>query len=248
MNEINEVVEQEQQQQVADDAGNPFGEPRPEEEYQGDGALGQSPESETYQVNWESEAKKFQSMHDKQASENDKMRQDMKYMAEKFVEAQQGTVSNQPQSQSLTEEEFNPWDAYYKPESDSYKFRVKQEQQSVNQAVQGEMSKMNEQMLLNNTVNELKNMHKLSDGEVKSFMDWSTNPTSNLSLNTLIDVWRGETNRDAPASNDSLEAVKAAREAPRSPGVIQGSQPEVKSDVDKAWEGVMAGSNRRNVL
>ena len=117
MNEINEVVEQEQQQQVADDAGNPFGAPRPEGEYQGDVALGQSPESETYQVNWESEAKKFQSMHDKQASENDKMRQDMKYMAEKFVEAQQGTVSNQPQSQSLTEEEFNPGDAYYKPES-----------------------------------------------------------------------------------------------------------------------------------
>lgn len=247
MNEINEVVEQEQQQ-VADDAGNPFGEPRPEGEYQGDVAPSQSPESETYQVDWETEAKKFQSMHDKQSSENDKMRQDMKYMAEKFVEAQQGTVSNQPKSQSLTEEDFNPWDAYYKPESESYKFRVQQEQQSVNQAVQGEMSKMNEQMLLNNTVNELKNMHKLSDGEVKSFMDWSTNPTSNLSLNTLIDVWRGETNRDVPASNDSLEAVKAAREAPRSPGVIQGSQPEVKSDVDKAWEGVLAGSNRRNVL
>ena len=44
--------------------------------------------SETYQVDWEAEAKKFQSMHDKQASENDKMRQDLKYMAEKFAEAQ----------------------------------------------------------------------------------------------------------------------------------------------------------------
>jgi len=248
MNEINEVVEQEQQE-VVNDAGNPFGEQRPQEEYQGDVAPSQSPESETYQVNWESEAKKFQSMHDRQASENNKMRQDMQYMAEKFNEAQQNAVNNQPnKSQSLTEEDFNPWDAYYKPDSDSYKFRVKQEQQSVNQAVQGEMSKMNEQMLLNNTVNELKNMHKLSDGEVKSFMDWSTNPTSNLSLNTLIDVWRGETGRDAPASNDSLEAVKAAREAPRSPGVIQGSQPKVKSDIDQAWEGVLAGSNRRNVL
>ncbi len=57
MNEINEVVEQEQQ--VVDDASNPFGEQRPEEEYRGDVALGQSPESETYQVDWEAEAKKF---------------------------------------------------------------------------------------------------------------------------------------------------------------------------------------------
>ena len=47
-----------------------------------------SQQSETYQVDWEAEAKKFQSMHDKQASENDKMRQDLKYMAEKFAEAQ----------------------------------------------------------------------------------------------------------------------------------------------------------------
>ena len=52
---------------------------------------------------------------------------------------------------------------------------------------------MNEQMVLNNTVNELKSSHKMSDEEVKSFMDWSTNPTSNLSLDTLINVWRGET-------------------------------------------------------
>ena len=85
-----------------------------------------SQQNETYQVNWEDEAKKFQSMHDKQASENDKMRQDLKYMAEKFAEAQNNSVNpnNQSQQQSLTEDEFNPWDAYYKPESPSYKFRT----------------------------------------------------------------------------------------------------------------------------
>ena len=246
MNEANEVVGEEQ---VIDDSSNPFGEPRPQE-YPGDVPPAQSPESETYQVNWESEAKKFQSMHDKQASENQKMRGDMKYLAQQFVEAQKvANVDKQSnKSKSLSEEEFNPWDAYYKPDSESYKFRVKQEHTSVNQAVQSQMSQMNEQMVLNNTVNELKGMHKMSDGEVKSFMDWSTNPTSNLSLDTLINVWRSETNRDAPASNDSLDAVKAARETPRSPGVIQGAKPEVKSDVDRAWEGVMAGSGRRNVL
>ena len=69
------------------------------------------------------------------------------------------------------------------------------------------MSRMNEQMVLNNTVNELKSSHKMSDEEVKSFMDWSTNPTSNLSLDTLINVWRGETGIKLQ-TNDSLEAVK----------------------------------------
>ena len=207
-----------------------------------------SQQSETYQVDWEAEAKKFQSMHDKQASENDKMRQDLKYMAEKFAEAQNNQVNSSNQSQqSLNEDEFNPWDAYYKPDSPSYKFRVKQEQQSVNQAVQSEMSRMNEQMVLNNTVNELKSSHKMSDEEVKSFMDWSTNPTSNLSLDTLINVWRGETGARAQ-TNDSLEAVKTAQQTPRSAGVIQGQPVENKSEVDKLWDAVKSAGSRNSVL
>ena len=186
-------------------------------------------------------------MHDKQSSENDKMRQDLKFMAEKFAEAKTNNVNQNTQSQSLTEDEFNPWDAYYKPESPSYKFRVQQEQQSVNQAVQSELSKVNEQMVLNNTVNELKSAHKMSDDEVKSFMDWSTNPTSNLSLDTLINVWRGETGRVAQ-NNDSLDAVKAAQETPRSAGVIQGQSVKTKSETDSMWEGIKASGSRSNVL
>lgn len=208
-----------------------------------------SQQNETYQVNWEDEAKKFQSMHDKQASENDKMRQDLKYMAEKFAEAQNNSVNpnNQSQQQSLTEDDFNPWDAYYKPESPSYKFRVNEEQKSVGQAVQSELSKVNEQMVLNNTVNELKGSHRLSDDEVKSFMDWSTNPTSNLSLDTLINVWRGETGI-RNQSNDSLDAVKAAQEAPRSAGVIQGQSVKTKTDADTMWESIKTSGSRSNVL
>tara|TARA_S200002703_G_scaffold21210_1_gene17764 strand:+ start:6086 stop:6790 length:705 start_codon:yes stop_codon:yes gene_type:complete len=234
MNEMNETVEQEEVNDI------PFEEIN---------EVDASQQNETYQVNWEDEAKKFQSMHDKQASENDKMRQDLKYMAEKFAEAQNNSVNpnNQSQQQSLTEDDFNPWDAYYKPESPSYKFRVNEEQKSVGQAVQSELSKVNEQMVLNNTVNELKGSHRLSDDEVKSFMDWSTNPTSNLSLDTLINVWRGETGI-RNQSNDSLDAVKAAQEAPRSAGVIQGQSVKTKTDADTMWESIKTSGSRSNVL
>ena len=235
MSEVNEVIEQEV---VNEDNNNPFANAD---------VVDASQQGETYQVDWEAEAKKFQSMHDKQSSENDKMRQDLKFMAEKFAEAKTNNVNQNTQSQSLTEDEFNPWDAYYKPESPSYKFRVQQEQQSVNQAVQSELSKVNEQMGLNNTVNELKSAHKMSDDEVKSFMDWSTNPTSNLSLDTLINVWRGETGRVAQ-NNDSLDAVKAAQETPRSAGVIQGQSVKTKSETDSMWEGIKASGSRSNVL
>ena len=59
MSEVNEVIEQEV---VNEDNNNPF---------TNADVVDASQQSETYQVDWEAEAKKFQSMHDKQASEND---------------------------------------------------------------------------------------------------------------------------------------------------------------------------------
>ena len=76
-------------------------------------------QSETYQVDWENETRKFQSMYDKQKSENDKMKRDMQHIANN-INQRQPVVDN---TSSLPEDEFNPWDAYYKPESASYKFR-----------------------------------------------------------------------------------------------------------------------------
>ena len=95
---------------------------------------------------------------------------------------------------------------------------------------------------------ELKGKHKLSEQEDQSSMDWSTNPTSNLSLDTLINVWRGETGSSAQPTNDSLEAVKAAQEAPRSAGVLQGQPVETKSEVDKLWDSVKSAGSRNSVL
>jgi len=39
--------------------------------------------------------------------------------------------------------------------------------------------------------------------------------------------------------SDTAQAVTAAKNAPRSPGAIQGAPPQAKSDVDKVWESVM---------
>jgi len=209
-----------------------------------------SQQSETYAMDWESEAKKFQSMHDKQMSENDKMRNDMQYIAKQFAESQKQANVNQNSNQSppLSEEDFNPWDAYYKPDSPSFKFRQQKENEVVDQAVQSQMSGFKEQMMLNNTVNELKGSHKMSNAEVDDFMKWSTNPTSNLSLDTLINVWRSETGGNK-SSTDSLGAVQAAKETPRTVGAVQG-QPasSPKSDKDQMWDAVVSAVSRSNVL
>jgi len=207
-------------------------------------------ESETHQVDWENETRKFQSMYDKQKSENHKMRQDMQHIANNIKQTQ-SDVNKKP---SLPEDEFNPWDAYYKPESESYKFRQQKEHEVVNQAINQQNAQMQEQMLINNTMNDLRGVHKMTESEVSEFMDWSTDPGSSMTLDTLVDVFKSRNQQSAvlpsgePTPN-SFQAVKAAREAPRTAGVLQGQEAnQPKSEKDAMWESVMNAGSRSNVL
>jgi len=206
-------------------------------------------QSETYQVDWENETRKFQSMYDKQKSENDKMKQDMQHIANN-INQRQPVVDN---TSSLPEDEFNPWDAYYKPESASYKFRQQREHEVVNQAIGQQNAQMQEQMLINNTMNDLRGVHKMTESEVREFMEWSTDPGSSMTLDTLVDVFNSRNQQNVLPSNepvsDSFNAVKAAREAPRTAGVLQGQEAnQPKSEKDAMWDSIVNAGSRNNVL
>jgi len=193
-------------------------------------------------TDWESEARKFQGLYDKAQSENDKYKNVVTSLAEKQLQEQgHGDGVNQMSNSepSLSEDEFNPWDAYYKPDSASYKHRVSQQDKSVNEAVNNQLGQMNEQIMINNTVSELRGKHKLNDSEVNEFMEFATRPTEKLSLDTLVKVWRSSnSNVKRPEVRNSVEAAKAAKQAPRSPGALQGAPPAIKSEFDELWEGV----------
>ena len=193
-------------------------------------------------TDWESEARKFQGLYDKAQSENDKYKNVMTSLAEKQLQEQgygDGVNQNSSSEPSLSEDEFNPWDAYYKPDSASYKYRTAQEQRSVSEAVNQQLGQMNEQIMINNTVSELKNKYRLNENEVNQFMEFATKPTEQLSLDTLVKVWRGSTgNVKRPEVRNSVEAAKAAKQAPRSPGALQGAPPAVKDEFDEMWDGV----------
>ena len=207
-------------------------------------------ESETYQVDWENETRKFQSMYDKQKSENHKMKQDMQHIANNIKQTQ-SDVNKKP---SLPEDEFNPWDAYYKPESESFMFGQQKEHEVVNRAIGQQNAQMQEQMLINNTMNDLRGVHKMTESEVSEFMDWSTDPGSSMTLDTLVDVFKSRNQQSAvlpsgePTPN-SFQAVKAAREAPRTAGVLQGQEAnQPKSEKDAMWDSSVSAGSRSNVL
>jgi len=206
--------------------------------------------SENFQVNWENETKKFQSMYDKQRSENSKMKQDMEQLAG-AINQRQSIVDNK---NSLPEDEFNPWDAYYKPESASFKFRTQKEQEVVSQAMGQQNAQMQEQMLINNTMSDLRNSHKMTESEVREFMEWSTDPGSSMTLDTLVDVFKSKNQQSAVLpSNEpvpsSFQAVQAAKEAPRTAGVLQGQEAnQPMSEKDAMWDSILKAGSRSKVL
>ena len=199
-------------------------------------------QSETSHIDWQGESKKWQSMYDRSQTRLDKLENAMTNM----LETQANTTGtdtvtpNQSERIQISEEEFNPWDAYYKPNSKSYQFRAEQEKSTVDAAVQGHLQKMNESITLNNTVNELKNNHRMEDAEIREFLEFVTQPKEAVGLNNLVKLWRDASGQTSNVSaQNSLQAVKAAKGAPRSPGSLAGKQPLPKKERDVAWEKIM---------
>tara|TARA_R100000234_G_scaffold116986_1_gene94778 strand:- start:681 stop:1505 length:825 start_codon:yes stop_codon:yes gene_type:complete len=219
-------------------------------------------ESETTQANeWEVEARKFQSMYDKSSAENEKLRKfqpigqlleqrpDLVNMLQENINApQQQQQQGQP---ALKPEDFNPWDAYYNAESPSFKFRLNQEMQLAKDVVDNAMAQqkrqMQEEITYNNTVNELRNTYKFSDGDVQEFMGFVTQPKESVGLSNLVKLFRDVKNKgNAP---ETAQAVQNAQQQPRTAGVLQGGAPSSpKSTENQVWDNIVNAGSRTSVL
>ena len=221
-------------------------------------------ESETIPENeWEIEARKFQSMYDRTQAENDKLKRleplgDLLESRPDLVDVLQKNLNGQPQQQpqqeaqqGLPAEDFNPWDAYYNPESPSFKFRMNQDVQMMNNVVSnalGEQKRqMTEEITYNNTVNELRNTYKMSDGDINEFMGFVTQPKEQVGLSNLVKLYRDVNKRsNAP---DTAQAVKAAQNQPRTAGVLQGGAPSSpKSEENQVWDNIVNAGSRNSIL
>jgi len=203
-------------------------------------------------VDWESEAKKFQSMYDKKVAEHENLRKEsddliqlrnalsekpeLVDMIEKGLSGE--SVEDKGAEGSTTPENFDPWDAYYKPDSESYKFRVSQEKKLVHETVDNELAKLQNQMAMNNLKSELVSKHNLGADDAEKFLQFATTPKANLPIETLIKVWKEGEGKGSKQS-ENMEAVQKAKSIPKPAGVLQGGQQPQKSEEDQVWDRVM---------
>ena len=209
------------------------------------------------EVNWEVEAKKFQSMYDKKTAEHENLQSESENLLQlrdalnarpELVDVIEQnlageSVAGEKSGESTTPDNFDPWDAYYKPESESYKFRVSNEKKLVHETVDNELARLKNDMAMNNLQNELVSKHNLGQDDAQEFLRFATTPKANLPIETLIKVWK-EGKGVTAKPNENKEAVKAAKSVPKSAGVLQGGEQPSKTEGDQVWDRIMSAGNR----
>ena len=220
---------------------------------------------------WEQQAKYFQSEKDKLQAENQKLKDYEK--VGKFLESRPDIVetikqqaSGQPQQQTAPRiqkpKEFDAWEAYNDPSSESYKYRMQEMndaiQSGVTEAVKGvtaqqqqSQAKIEEQVATQKLESELA-ARGLNQQEVNEFMNFAAKNPAEYGIDSVIQMWRSvQGNEQIPANQQTnpLDQIRQTQESPASGGVLQGQQPKApKNDMDNMWDGIMSAGRRTNVL
>ena len=215
--------------------------------------------SESSGQNLEEQVKYFQSEKDKLANENQNLK---KYESiGKLLQArpdiantvatmvQGGQPQNVgPQRIELEKDDFDPWEAYNDPKSKSYKFRQQELQDSIGQAVNQRMAGVMRQQ----GVSQLKGnllQQGLTPAEVDSFMNFASKNPGEYGVEGAVKMWRAMMNEgQGTVTENPLDNVRQTQQAPTPGGILQGQQPQVKSDKDSMWDGIVAAGSRTNVL
>ena len=191
----------------------------------------------------ENEVKKWQSMYDKAQADNTKMQTALTDYLNSQKEAQQQPQQQVPQ---ITEDEFNPWDAYYKPESPSFKMRVQSESNLVHSVLDNEIQRLEGNMAMSNTRNELRQSHNMNDNDINEFMEFISQPKDSVPVSALVKLWRDTNGRNDKAPNVAIPQTK--QQAPRTAGTQSNQGPTRKSDASKVWDQIMNSTGVTNRL
>ena len=211
---------------------------------------------ESSTTDWEAQAKYHQSEKDKLFSEIQQLKQYEK--VGKFLESRpdlvqnlMGEVSGQPNAQqervTLKPDEFDPWEAYNDPSSASYKFRMQEMQETINGAVDKAVGGLQAQQGRTNLRADLANKG-LNEQEQNAFFEFADKHPSEYGLDNVLKMWRAVSQSPATITENPLDQIRQNQTNPTASGVLQGSQPEKKSETDQMWDSVINAGKRSNVL
>jgi len=192
---------------------------------------------------WEAQAKYQQSEKDKLYAEN----QQIKAKVQEFLDSRKTEQPSAPEKITLKPDEFDPWEAYNDPSSASYKFRMQEMQETINGAVDQAVGGLQAQQGRTSLRADLANKG-LNEQEQVAFFEFADKHPSEYGLDNVLKMWRAVSQSPETIAENPLDQIRQNQANPQPAGVLQGSQPEKKSETDKMWESVMSAGKRSNVL
>ena len=224
---------------------------------------GQNPEQSS---EWEKQAKYFQSEKDKLFQENQQLK-DYKKIGE-FLESRpditqvvtnmaQGNAGGQPQTNqrvTLEKDEFDPWEAYNKPSSKSYKYRMQEMSDVVQSTVSEQVQGVAQAQGMQTLKTELEK-RGLDDGQINDFVKFASTNPAEFGIDGVLNMWQAVQGNDndkaAEQPNSTSRPLDQVRETQNNPaygGILGGETPQTKNDSDEMWDGIIKAGSRKNVL
>ena len=192
---------------------------------------------------WEAQAKYQQSEKDKLYAEN----QQIKAKVQEFLDSRKTEQPSAPEKITLKPDEFDPWEAYNDPSSKSYKYRMQEMQETISSAVDQAVGGLKAQQGRTSLRTDLANKG-LNEQEQNAFFEFADKHPSEYGLDNVLKMWRAVSQSPETVTENPLDQIRQNQANPQPAGVLQGSQPEKKSDTDKMWDQVMSAGKRSNVL
>ena len=239
--------------------GNPQQEGQPVNDNVGQD-VGISGEESPEETNWEESARYFQSEKDKLSAENDQLKKYAKVgkMLESrpdLVQGMMGQLQNGggqpvgPQRIELSQDEFDPWEAFNDPKSKSYQYREQQMDVQIESRVQEKMSGLTKQVGKAQLQNEVVSAGLVSREEVPAFMQFISQHPSKYGLNNVVKMFRAISAGDpAVQAPNPLDQVRQNQQAPTPAGILSGEQPKRQGETDEIWDSIVNAGSRNKVL
>jgi G3E family GTPase len=205
---------------------------------------------------WEKQAKYFQSQKDKLFEENrslkkyEKLGEALKARPD-IVEAMKEKLSTPQEAQLKRPDNFDPWEAYNDPKSESYKFRMEEMQHNINSAVQQQVeqktSHLETQQGMERLSSELRE-RGLNNEQIEDFIKFADTDPSEFGIDGILKMYNAYKSNDPTLQSREIDQIKRTQSSPTVGGVLGGQAPEVPSDEDDMWKGVLGASRVGNKI
>ena len=120
-------------------------------------------------------------------------------------------------------------------------------QETINGAVEQAVGGLQAQQGRTNLRADLANKG-LNEQEQNSFFKFADKHPSEYGLDNVLKMWRAVSQNPETVTDNPLDQIRQNQANPTAAGVLQGQQPEKKSEADAMWDQVMSAGKRSNVL